>query len=109
MNKTYADQCLERAEKATEAPWRSYDIFGPDYGEVYGPNVATEKLILGSAADAEFIAHARTDVPELASRLNYVCAILSQIENALRRDMPVHPDYIKEIRQELEAAPILSD
>jgi hypothetical protein len=57
--KTYADQCLERAEKATEGPWSPLS-----------------DLIVGCMDDSEFIAHARTDVTELARRLKEACDYL---------------------------------
>jgi hypothetical protein len=47
----------------------------------------------------------RTDVPELCRRLKYICTQLSDMEGVLRRKMPVHPDYLKELRDELEAMP----
>ncbi len=59
--KTYADQCLERAEKATKGPWKA------------GHSYHFEK-------NAEFIAHSRTDVPELARRLKKACDLLGALK-----------------------------
>jgi hypothetical protein len=73
--KTYADVCLERAERMSE-------------GE-----------------DAEFIAHARTDVPELARRLKMACDSLAILKGVIQRKMPVHPDWVQELIDELEAMP----
>lgn len=81
--KTYADKCLARAEKATKGAWTD----GFHIGEVetsYQPDCCEDTVcgriaILNSSGlcrpshqdeyDAEFIACARTDVPELANRL----------------------------------------
>lgn len=91
MKKSYADICLERANKATEGPWevvsdlpswavasfkgqtdvvstknRAYRAPHPNYGcELY---------------DAEFIAHSRTDIVELANRLKRAIAYLRRLE-----------------------------
>lgn len=93
MKKTYADECLERAEKATKGPWE-YDSGNGEVETVphriaicdragnlereqdveyrYGdhiPEEALELLKTDNYDDLEFIAKARTDVPELARRL----------------------------------------
>jgi hypothetical protein len=109
--KTYADECLERAEKATIGPW----IYDLGNGEVetsehrvticnragnlerkqdvehrYGDEIPLEVIKLLQADnndDMEFIAHARTDVPELARRLNEAIRLLKQLN--------CHPDCIK--------------
>jgi len=82
---TYSDQCLERASKTTPGPWKY------DYGnwEVECDNLESDAYRdavcyvasirdgiydrtnpVDPTDDAEFIAHARTDVEELAKRLN---------------------------------------
>jgi hypothetical protein len=74
MKKTYADICLERAEKATSGPWK---MSGSGFNlEVSSPkenliihSVNGHKAIRWHEVDVEFIAHSRTDVPELARRL----------------------------------------
>lgn len=86
----YIDEVLARAEKATEGPWlyrsdnsskqaieceecgnefpeqgyslRSIDEYTVLHGELYGMESLCQP-------NGEFIAHARTDVPELAKRL----------------------------------------
>jgi len=91
MKKPYADTCLERAEKAAYGPveWRSYPdnnrfiLCHKDSPTPYALLQARgDKLCVPAKDDghsieyitpehglAEFIAHARTDVPELARRL----------------------------------------
>lgn len=82
MSKTYADQCLERADKATEGPWNKVD---DEYG-IRIPEVKGECegcigwLKPAYEEDAVFIAHARTDVPELARRLKRSIDIVRQFD-----------------------------
>lgn len=69
-NLSYADQCLQRAEKATEGPWTCSDIgsiHSPSGKPIQtgGPECESETCY----ANALHIAHGRTDVPELARRL----------------------------------------
>lgn len=85
-----ADRLAEiqaRADKATDGPWRSrdlddYDEETPDAVEVLEPGPST--IAMASARDwdsdydpemfanAEFIAHARTDVPALVAAVRAV-------------------------------------
>lgn len=81
----YIDEVLARAEKATPGPWfyayeyTSIVTRGPQLGATgcctsEGPgwfSIDLDGDCLGgeSSANAGFIAHARTDVPELARRL----------------------------------------
>lgn len=80
-------QIKERAEKATEGPWAyEPEACGPGgewyrparaYAEIglYGPDgVEGEELTVGGGltADAEFIAHARTDIPRLVEAIEAV-------------------------------------
>jgi hypothetical protein len=93
--KTYADECLERASKATEGPWtrefiyiRSKDFPVADTADRCEADIATvrgwghlqykgEKIAIEiQDANGEFIAHSRTDVVELARRLNRACEML---------------------------------
>ncbi|WP_404851108.1 hypothetical protein [Dietzia kunjamensis] len=87
---TAADRLAEiqtRVDKATDGPWRSrdlddYDEETPDAVDVLGPGPST--IGMASARDwdsdydpemfanAEFIAHARTDVPALVAALRTV-------------------------------------
>lgn len=71
MTKTYPDESLERAEKATEGPWEAScdTVSVPDQVICYTHN-----------NDEEFIAHARTDVPELARRLKRACDFLRFVD-----------------------------
>lgn len=81
MKKTYADQCLERAEKATEGPWECLPYGdGTNFlkWQVKDSNYYRAATAIGRET-AEFIAHARTDVPELARRLKEACTILNSI------------------------------
>lgn len=66
-HKSYADLCIERAEKASEGPWETN---GATVNGMYCLNIP----------DADFIAHSRTDVPELARRLQAVCKFLKKLD-----------------------------
>lgn len=92
--KTYADECLERAEKATEGPWKS--------GVTYHHE-----------QNAKFIAHARTDVPELARRLKKACETIRELAGCLEwlngwsKNLGTDPFVINlfKFADELEAMP----
>ncbi|MDP9478211.1 MAG: hypothetical protein M3R38_21440 [Actinomycetota bacterium] len=80
-----AREARERAEKATEGPWESWY---PEDFEVAGPKeLRICKLPHGISstheANAQFIAHARTDVPELCSLVD---ALAGEVERLGRRD-----------------------
>lgn len=83
MNKkSYADQCLDRAEKATPGPWVRYHYAAWDGIE----DSRRLDICCFSSSDweaddhipsnIEFIINARTDVPELARRLKLACEYL---------------------------------
>jgi hypothetical protein len=77
MKQSYPDICLERAEKATEGPWKL------NWGNsCITDSTNSESIIFDENCrkpDAEFIAAARTDVPELVRRLKKACVMLNQI------------------------------
>lgn len=76
MSKSYADECLERAEKATPGPWSWDTVFQYDQTLRIMKGIRDDVFISADGpvkADAEFIAHARTDVVELANRLKKAC------------------------------------
>lgn len=101
MGMNYIDLCIERAEKATEGPWE-YD--GED---LLIPSTPKEgKKCYGFVAhdeqrqnDFPFIAHSRTDVPELARRLKKACEYL-RLESVCSRKK-----ILNTIADELEAMP----
>ncbi len=76
MNKTYADNCLERAEKATKGPWHIGHI-NEDFSYFMDVD-SPEGRIAEEVHDTEayFIVAARTSVPELARRLKRACSII---------------------------------
>lgn len=100
INKTYADECLERAGKATEGPWSWYreSVLSSKVSpscvlstDGYNNNYDAE------SGDREFIAHARTDVPELARRLKLAIEILKSIY-----ELEAHPATAIDKLSELE-------
>jgi hypothetical protein len=99
--KSYPEICLERAEKATPGPWKkdcNDDIhaFIEDEGDVCA--LLDAGFGYATSEDRQFIAAARTDVVELATRLRKAISLL--------RD---YGDYLLaediEIVNELEAPP----
>lgn len=114
--KSYTDECLERAKNATEGPWKVTNsevnmalLFQHKLMqkaiEVEGPNAFVSFQSIGNAkCDAEFIAHARVDVPELAKRLKIACQQLLNIaEN--EEDKYGFPSRLTELVNTLEFTP----
>ncbi len=65
--KTYAQICLDRADKATPGPWEApEDIFPLIYCDNFQGAIAAG---YDTEENRQFIAHSRTDVVELAKRL----------------------------------------
>lgn len=112
--KSYADICLERASRSTEGPWKyDYGNWEVECDNFESDSYRDEVCSVGSVRDgingrtnpinptddAEFIAHARTDVPELARRLKWACNYL--------RTCPESVDNLdmKDLADELERAP----
>lgn len=66
---TYLDECIERSEKASSTIFWEKKIHGkakhPPLWHCMGPNTNSKQ----AECDAEFICHARKDVPNLAKRL----------------------------------------
>lgn len=95
--KSYADSCLERAEKATPGPWECSDL-SPSYVERPG---SRRMIPIMEFNDAQFISHARQDVEELARRLKRACEKLKWIANQGN----VSKEYLIGLADELEAMP----
>lgn len=103
---TFADECLERASKATNGPWDTLC----EHGEVHAitfidsggdPFHIVENLKRHD--DAEFIAHSRTDVVELANRLKRAIHELKLIaQHAELLKIPVYYSFIDELEKPLE-------
>ena len=89
------DEIRDRADNATEGPWRSREVDDfhdemPDAIEVLGPGPSTVTMVSTRdwdsdddpemIANAEFIAHARTDVPALVAALRGVKKLLAEYE-----------------------------
>ena len=73
------DKIEARANAATEGPWRHVSIldvggFVEDgrCGDIFGWAEDDAGTICATDSDAEFIAHARTDVPDMAAALRAV-------------------------------------
>lgn len=107
QNKSYADQCLDRAEKATEGPWEAQVSLSIQtekemekkrnrVASVRGITVWGKYSAISCKDEAEFIAHARTDVPELARRLKKACEIIKELKFHDR-------NFIAKVIDELEA------
>lgn len=81
--KTYADSCLERAEKATPGTW-TIDFKEPNWFGIESDKDSGDWVVCGDESEfprptkvnAEFIAHSRQMVPELAKRLKRACEFI---------------------------------
>lgn len=61
----------QRAEKATPAPWWTGPHYVCDVESYHGGTIRSRALYSQqAAADAEFIAHARTDIPALLAYID---------------------------------------
>ncbi len=80
-------EAIRLGEKATVGPWRTYPIHGEEYGEVFGAKGvdADARITLHSAADASFIAFARTALPQLAQAYLELEAKLKVAREALKQ------------------------
>ena len=78
------DAIKERAEAATDGPWRVISDYIPGVIEVEGPTASNDYVAELSAdkADLEFIAHARQDIP----------ALLAAVEAVLELHKPITDD-----------------
>lgn len=75
---TTLDEIQARADAATEGPWYQSPL-----GEVYsGLGMSNDPLVADEmfSHDAEFIAHAREDVPKLAKAVREVETIMDQLD-----------------------------
>lgn len=97
---TYIEECLQRAREATKGPWIVAQMEDRTYIESTAnipdsdSNVLVDEHYL-TELDAEFIAHARTDVPELVSRLKRAIEVLRLIKET--------NGYYEDVADELEA------
>ena len=78
-----------RANAATEGPWEAdwrftgWDISGNDYDDDGLPALIASDA---DGEDADFIAHARTDVPDMAAALRAVLELHDCIEPSLEQE-----------------------
>lgn len=89
MTKSYIDEVLERAENATRGPWGMIQYDGWTLLDERGAVIRIEN-------DLEFIAHARTDIPELVRRLKKAITYLRAYDSTR---------FEKELADELESYP----
>ncbi len=105
--KSYADICLERASKATEGPWSTlqeeHEVHAISFTDAAGDPLHIAQWI-PQVENAEFIAHSRTDVVELANRLKRACEFLRMRRKQLMlTSQPGTALTYKELADELEA------
>ena len=72
MNQKELNEIKERCDKATEGPWLANGT--SDYTEIYDANawgkaLAPLALVGSNPKDADFIAHARQDIPALLAEI----------------------------------------
>lgn len=118
---TYADQCIERASLASPKPRKANEclIMEPDpngHDSYRGGCPVSHDCLeyinsLGVAPlqaifDAQFIAHARTDVEELARRLNVASEAFKGLCELLHKDNAIQLSvYCGTLAKGLEAMP----
>lgn len=82
-------QIRERAEKATAGPWNTAyttdDVFVLDEADIV-------LCASGRKEDAEFIAHAREDIPKLLAEIDWLKCLVEEYKQA---NDTLHRDYIK--------------
>jgi len=93
----------ERAEAATEGPWEVKEKFAMTSVRTQDPTarlgfrlVAQVPLRVEDTSDAEFIAHARTDVPRLVEALE---AVLKALDHAATAELDTGTRYITAYRE----------
>lgn len=105
MTKTYAQQCLERANEASPGPWGPHESGhyfedGPWQEIVCIPLKKTIcKRTHGTLIDMEFIQHARMDVVELAKRLDTALRVLKL---TLAQNHDLDPEELRECEEFIE-------
>jgi hypothetical protein len=85
-------EIAERCERATSGPWRSTSLHQYDQLRirvVHTDDAGTWSLFEltsfeQNAADADFIAHARTDIPALLAALRHERQLRAELEAALQ-------------------------
>ena len=116
---TDAERAVERAEKATKEPWLAtpdspgiirptFSVVAPGQLPVVSGMVAQHLLM----ENADFIAHAREDVPMLAKALAEAQARGGQVSQQVRRQMRLATkfrDERDEAQGKLEAVEALAD
>ena len=90
MNEGRLREIKEREARVTEGPWRlgHYRGFGEEH-DVDGPEgwaLPGERGMFYRKADAEFVAHAREDVPWLVEALEEALAELDGLRRQGRHD-----------------------
>jgi hypothetical protein len=77
------DAILARANAASPAPWHvgHYRGVGEDY-DLAGPVEPVMRGMVGSRADAEFIAAARTDIPRLVAEVQRLRQRVQELERS---------------------------
>lgn len=109
---TYADECLARAEKATPGPWKvGYEDGSGSFNEerdsfAISSTSNSECVFHGKLSDnphdCEFVAAARTDVPELARRLSLAIESMKVAVKFIDGDTSLINKLIEELEAPLE-------
>lgn len=99
----------ERASRATEGPWARFETHQADNFVVGPRGFIREDIVSGPTyerSNAEFIAHARTDVPTLVAALRAVLNACNTYEKtqAIYRIEMGQREIIRVVRAEIEAA-----
>lgn len=101
------DEIRTRADAATDGPWEyPENLLGLKNTTVFVADRSDGVALVKSPATAEFIAHARTDVPALVAALRAVLNACSTYEKtqAIYRIEMGQREIIRVVRAEVEAA-----
>ncbi len=98
------DAIRARADAATPGPWdcerpnQAYRIYELSSQSPQGLNETLAEISgFNASADAEFITHARTDIPALLAEVDQLRKIVSDVLHVLSWEpdpCPVHPDDV---------------
>lgn len=107
MGLNYIDDCLERAQKATPGPWQQFSntVEGTSCNYIESDRGWVTTVFTGFK-NADFIAHARTDVEELAKRLKKAieaCRTEAKLEAATAGPFGPFGEKWNKLADELEA------
>ncbi len=90
------DKIRARIDAASKGPWQ-----GGEDGLVWAPRLGDPVSASTEQADAEFIAHARTDIPALLAEVERLRGLLGAEQRAHQEDLSQASNVIRALEAEL--------